>query len=356
MVKSRKNNSSSIQRLKQILQLVTDGFDLFVPDEKNNSLELDIIIHIDQNKITVSGNNLDKHPPKSIDASNPDTALILLNQYLQPKSKALISIASHTSLAVEQSVTSISSRACEEVAALCAKNNSPFKPKDTLYFWRRVQDYKTNYAIIVYIMSADTLRLIDIAFRNANIEVMGITTSQDYLTNQAVCIPLWLNQKREKNRKKYFGNISHYIGRMSRTYQILLASCIIFIVSSLVNLFYSEQKLILLDNASSQARSDLHEFASSSRLSQKLSEMRAASLFRMSLLNNIAKQMEDGSWVTRIKIDDKSIEISGHSKSAANTLKNLAKIEGTQNVKLLSSITRDQTTQLERFIIGVDLK
>ena len=84
--------------------------------------------------------------------------------------------------------------------------------------------------------------------------------------------------------------------------------------------------------------------------------MKGETFFNLQLMNEVAVKMKDGNWITRFRINDNAVEISGVSNSAADILRHYSEIVGASNVRMLSSVTRDNETGLERFIIGADLK
>lgn len=348
--KSKKNQLSNLSRL------VNDGFELFALENNASQVESDIIVHIDRSQISLSRRDTKKTITHRRNPKKPDLVVSFITKNIDPGDRVLISLKPNSYLEVVEETYSHSSRVCEETAARSAILNSPFKKKNTLYFWSRLNDQSFNKSIRVFIMPEEMITTVLIGVSNVTAEIVGIISSDNYLGGQPSSKPDWLMGNNIENYSNLALSSLLQISRMPRIYLLSLIACLFFCASAMLSITYYNYQISSLSEASNVARSTLQKIATSKSLATRLNDMKGATFFNLQLMNEVAVKMKDGNWITRLRINDNAAEISGISNSAADILRHYSEIVGTSNVRMLSSVTRDNETGLERFIIGADLK
>ena len=348
-----RKRTSKQKQFGSIRQLVSDGLDLFALGNGVREVEPDTTIYLNQSRFGIKHSQSKQLIEHEFDVSKPHETAALIRGYIKPKTRVLFVLDRTCYFGVMDHSESASNRICADTAARTAQMNSPFHRKNTVYFWRRDDNYRKKCDIHVFILSSDILEGFYAGLRDVNANVIGMITSKDFMAERqfsAINSMQKTNIKHEQNWKSELKKLE----MLPRTYSILFFACFIFIASAIASFSVSSQKTAGLTGASSQARSDLETFATAGIIKNKLKKMRRDAFNKLRLMNAVASKMEDGSWVNRIRINDGAVEVSGISKSAADTLRQIAEVKGTSNVRLLSSVTRDSKTQLERFIIGLD--
>ena len=78
-------------------------------------------------------------------------------------------------------------------------------------------------------------------------------------------------------------------------------------------------------------------------------------LGRLDVIETLAAQLPDGTWLERLEIKDDKIEIAGSAASAADTLRLVGDVPALRGAELVAAVTRDSARNIERFRIGAQI-
>lgn len=76
---------------------------------------------------------------------------------------------------------------------------------------------------------------------------------------------------------------------------------------------------------------------------------------KLNIIREVTKLLPDNTWVSRLKIDDQGVNLQGESRKASDLIELLEKSEQFQNVVFVSPITRNSSTNMERYEIRMEL-
>ncbi len=88
---------------------------------------------------------------------------------------------------------------------------------------------------------------------------------------------------------------------------------------------------------------------------RRIASEEARSIVRLSLPGRIAAALPDDTWLDRVEIGEESVEVSGFSPSAAETVEQLARIEHFGAVRFAAPVARDNRRKIERFRLVAEL-
>ncbi len=88
---------------------------------------------------------------------------------------------------------------------------------------------------------------------------------------------------------------------------------------------------------------------------QRIARAESRSIVRLSLPGRIAAVLPDETWLDRIEIGEDSVQISGFSPSAAETVEYLARIEHFGAVRFAAPVARDNRRKVERFRLVAEI-
>ena len=78
-------------------------------------------------------------------------------------------------------------------------------------------------------------------------------------------------------------------------------------------------------------------------------------LGRLDVIETLAAQLPDGTWLERLEIKEGKIEIAGSAASAADTLRVVGDVAALRGAEFLAAVTRDSARGIERFRIGAQI-
>ncbi len=73
------------------------------------------------------------------------------------------------------------------------------------------------------------------------------------------------------------------------------------------------------------------------------------------VINALSKVLPDDTWVSYLRYNNKNLQLTGQSANASSLIALLEKLSYFQNVKFVSTVTKDRRTGLERFQISIDV-
>jgi len=73
------------------------------------------------------------------------------------------------------------------------------------------------------------------------------------------------------------------------------------------------------------------------------------------IINTLSQALPDDTWVSYLRYNAKNLQLTGQSANASSLIAILEKLPFFQNVKFVSSVTKDRRTSLERFQISIDV-
>ncbi len=73
------------------------------------------------------------------------------------------------------------------------------------------------------------------------------------------------------------------------------------------------------------------------------------------IINALSQALPDDTWVSYFRYNNKNLQLTGQSANASALIAVLEKLPYFQNVKFVSSVTKDRRTGLERFQISIDV-
>ncbi|HEB26795.1 MAG TPA: hypothetical protein ENI05_03315 [Porticoccus sp.] len=76
---------------------------------------------------------------------------------------------------------------------------------------------------------------------------------------------------------------------------------------------------------------------------------------KLNIIHKVTGLLPDNTWVSRLKIDDQGVSLQGESRKASDLIELLEKSEQFKNVVFVSPITRNSSTNMERYEIRVEL-
>jgi len=73
------------------------------------------------------------------------------------------------------------------------------------------------------------------------------------------------------------------------------------------------------------------------------------------VINALSKVLPNDTWVSYLRYNNKNLQLTGQSANASSLIALLEKLSYFQNVKFVSTVTKDRRTGLERFQISIDV-
>lgn len=76
---------------------------------------------------------------------------------------------------------------------------------------------------------------------------------------------------------------------------------------------------------------------------------------KLAIVQELTRLMPDNTWVSRLRVDDRAVDLQGESRKASDLIELLEKSGKFQNVQFVSPITVNPATKMERYEIKMEL-
>lgn len=287
---------------------------------------------------------------------NEDALAEFVARSIQTKQK--VDLIVDTSLALDLTVEAFSrvTRICDQIVENAVILETPFGADNTLAFWQASNKAASDHTLQICIVPRDEVEPVIIALLENGLTIGKITRASEERMQAWSAKPDWLSFDDEKADNTSFSKFQRVTKTFPASMKIMLVCLGVLLTSALANITYTQNRLASLGPEAQNASAILRDAALKNAVTNQLNKQRRATLNRIAILNEIANDLDDETWLNRYRINENSIELSGFTPSAAETLRKIAAIEGTTNVRLLSSVVRDQNRNLERFRLGLDVQ
>jgi len=330
-----------------------DGAELLMGSRMDNPVACDYKLIIGFQSLTISHKNdgelaaLDDHGVASRE---------VLSGFFQqlPNGTFALDIMYDETLGIPLTVhcNSKTDRKRDETVSRLVMGETPYGPDNTLSFWTQYPDMSLQ----AIILPRDVMERILLAMQDQGITIgrMGIF-GKDRMQGHLHSF-WWTGQPQANADLSFTDRASAFFSTIAPAYKALAAAILLAVLSVYSNLAYLNFQTSSGTAEVQQARRALASRAARWNDANAFLAQQKGSLAQVALLNNIAGTLDDGSWLTRYRSNERAIEVTGLSKSAADVLDALAFINEVENVRLLSGVVRDQNAGIERFRIGFDLQ
>jgi Tfp pilus assembly protein PilN len=272
-------------------------------------------------------------------------ASIVARQGIDPAEVGL-AFADDIVIESELSLPKAPSRLLEQAIGAHVREAQPYAEADGLAFWRVERSGRETARVVIAMIPARPVNALRLALAEVGL-APTIAVSRAKAGGFAAR-PAWLVEDGLAPRRST-------ATKVPRGVRLLIIAAGIVVGSALANLALTTVRSVTLAAAAEDAIAAERRATASGAESAFVAARQREALLRISVLEGLAAKLPDGTWFDRIDLKDDKYEIVGFSPSAAETLRIVATVPGVRSAELMSAVTRDQTRNIERFRMAIQI-
>lgn len=223
---------------------------------------------------------------------------------------------------------------------------SPFREEDARAFWRANETKGGEWRVHAGVVLKSELALVQDAMRTYGFTLNRIVRLGASKAFDITAGPDWLTHETpETDFKPVFPAAA----------RLPLLAFGLFALSFVGHFALTSLQTADLRDQAFAADQRIQAAASSAGFESAVAGKLARSSQNISMLATLSAQLPDGTWLDRFAIEEDTARIIGFGPSGAETIRLLSGLDGVENVRFVSPVTRDNSQGLERFVIEFDL-
>lgn len=224
---------------------------------------------------------------------------------------------------------------------------SPFREEDAHAFWRANETARGDWDVhIGVVLKSEAARALKMA-RDKGLHPRRVVRLGPDEASSIYAAPAWLNGETS--------GADTARARFPRALLLPAAALGLFVLSTGVQMGLTGMEVNALRDRASAADQRLRVAAGEASFQRKVDLSLASARQNVEIIALLSAALPDDTWLDRITLTDDTIRMVGFGPSGAETVRLLSEIEGVSNPRSIGTVTRDNTQNVERFVIEFDL-
>lgn len=221
---------------------------------------------------------------------------------------------------------------------------SPFREDEAHAFWRANETASGDWEVHTGVVLKSEVARAQAAAAEKGLRLRRIVRLGKERTSSIYAAPDWLTGEQAPQKPSGF----------PRALRLPAAALAVFVLSAGTYLGLMAVDAGKLKDEAAAADQRLRVAAGAAGFQRVVDGKVASARQNIEILAQLSTGLPDGIWLDRITLEDDTIRLIGFGPSGAEAVRLLSEFDGVQNARPIGTVTRDNSQNVERFVIEFD--
>lgn len=221
---------------------------------------------------------------------------------------------------------------------------SPFREDDAHAFWRANENAAGTWDVHIGVVLKSEIARALAAAEAQGLQLRRVVRLGADEPSSIYAAPAWLTGQADTPRSTF-----------PKALRLPAAALALFVLSVAAQIGSTALETRDLHAQAAAADQKVRQAASTLGFQRSVDKALAGAAQNVEILAMLSQHLPDDTWLDRITLEGDTVRIIGFGPSGAETVRLISALDGITNPRSIGTVTRDNTQNVERFVIEFDL-